>query len=192
MKFTSGRLFSCAMGVVCSVAASLAAAPAGNAEVVSLPPHEKTFQSVDGPVFVVGHRDELVDKVPPLNLAGTVREVFLSGVAYSSVDSGAGGELHVGYHVGCWAEFTGASAGTGTTQESLGLEVSVLPGQVVDVPLVEKTIVPGVPGRVAYHDVHLVINGCIGPAVVRQYAEIQMKSDAVDERGVVYGDPLWI
>lgn len=192
MKYTSSRLFSYAVGAVLAVVASVATAPAGNAEVVSLPPHEKSFQSADGPVFVVGSRDELVNKVPPLNLAGTVREVFLSGVAYSAVDTGEGGELHVGYHVGCWAEFTGANAGTGTTQESLGLDVSVLPGQVVDVPLVEKTIVPGVPGRVSYHDVHLVINGCIGPAVVRQYAEIQMKSDAVDERGVVYGDPLWI
>ncbi|MGW0180296.1 MspA family porin [Nocardia sp. NPDC003345] len=192
MKITSSRLFSCAVGVVCAAAASLAAAPAGHAEVVSLAPHEKTFQSAGGPVFVVGSRDELVNKVPPLNLSGAVREVFLSGVAYSSVDSGAGGELEVGYHVGCWAEFTGANLGTGTTQESLGLDVSVLPGQVVEAPLVEKTIVPGVPGRIVYHDVHLVINGCIGPAVVRQYARIQMKSDAVDEQGVVYGDPLWI
>ncbi|WP_328387274.1 MspA family porin [Nocardia sp. NBC_00416] len=192
MKSPAKRLLSYAMGASSFFLSLIVVAPSANAEIVYMAPHEKTFQSADGPTFVVGNTGETVNKVPPLNASGTVREVFLSGTAYSSVDAGSGGELQVGYHVGCAVELTGGSGGAGVTAESPGYTVGIEPGEVIDVPLVDKEIVPGVPGRVVYHDVHLVVNGCIGPAVIRQYTEIQMKSDAVDERGVVYGDPLWI
>ncbi|MGI5216850.1 MspA family porin [Nocardia sp. CA-290969] len=192
MKSTSSRLISCALGVVTLIVAPIVAAPAGNAEVVYLPPHEKTFHSEGGPTFVVGHRNETINKVLPLNASGTVREVFLSGEAYSSVDWGGGGDLRVGYHVGCAVELNNASAHGSATSTSGSISVGIGPGQVADVELMKKKIVSDVPGRLIYHDVHLVVNGCIGPAVIRQYAEIQMKSDKVDEVGVVYGDPLWI
>ncbi len=171
--------------------APIVAAPAGHAEVVYLPPHEKAFHTDGGPTLVVGHRDEQIDKVPPLNASGTVRELFVSGVAYSSVDSG-GGELEVGYHVGCAVELTGSSGRGSVTSGPGGFSVGVVPGQVADVELIKKKIESGVPGQVVYHDVHLVINGCIGPAVIRQYTQIQAKSNDIDEYGVVYGDPLWI
>lgn len=180
------------MGAGSVLISLVSTAPGVHAEVVYMAPHEKIFAAEGGPAFVVGHSGETVNKVPPLNASGTVREVFVSGTAYSSVGEGGGGELHVGYHVGCAVELTGASGGAGVTYDSPGYSIGIAPGEVADVPLVDKDIVPGVPGRVVYHDVHLVINGCIGPAVIRQYTEIQMKSDAVDERGVVYGDPLWI
>lgn len=180
----------------------MCAAPV-SAEVVPMAPHEKTFTSPDGPTFVLGHQDELIDKVPPLNASGAVREVFISESAYTRSDSASGGTLMVGYHVGCAVELSGASVGESPTayinpsqfgQTDLGptVSVNVAPGSVKDVPLIKKDAVKGVPARVNLRDVHLVINGCIGPAVVRQYAVMQLHTDELDDMGVVYGDPLWI
>lgn len=166
-------------------------------------PHEKTFTSPGGPTFVVGSQDELINKVPPLNASGGVREVFVSGSAYTRSDAPSGGTLMVGYHVGCAVELQGGGAGLGPTaylnpgmlsQEDLGptVSVNVAPGSVSDVPLLKKDAVSGVPARINMRDIHLVVNGCIGPAVVRQYALMQLHTDSLDDVGVVYGDPLWI
>ncbi|MEU6560476.1 MspA family porin [Nocardia nova] len=168
-----------------------------------MPPHEKTFTSPGGPTFVVGSQDESINKVPPLNVSGTVREVFVSGSSYTRSDAPSGGTLMVGYHVGCAVELQGGAVGLGPTayldpgmysQEDLGpsVQVNVAPGSVSDVPLLKKEAVTGVPARITMRDIHLVVNGCIGPAVVRQYTLMQLHTDSLDDVGVVYGDPLWI
>lgn len=168
-----------------------------------MPPHEKTFASPGGPTFVVGSEGESIDKVPPLNASGTVREVFISGSSYTRSDAPSGGTLAVGYHVGCAVELQGGAVGVGPNaylnpglldQEDLGptVSVNVGPGSVSDVPLLTKEVVSGVPARIMMRDVHLVVNGCIGPAVVRQYTLMQLHTDSLDDIGVVYGDPLWI
>ncbi|WP_084513470.1 MspA family porin [Nocardia mikamii] len=56
----------------------------------------------------------------------------------------------------------------------------------------EEGAVSGVPARIVMRDIHLVVNGCIGRAVVRQYTLMQLHTDSLDDVGVVYGDPLWI
>ncbi|MFC8525774.1 MspA family porin [Nocardia sp. NPDC057227] len=182
------------------MAAGLAAtfAPPALAEVVNLAPHELTFESPDGPTFVVGSSDESIDKVPPLNAAGTVREVYISGSSYTR--SPAAGTLAVGYHVGCAVDLQGINAGIGPdddgdpdwTDIGLTASVSVRPGTIAEVPLAKKDVVAGASARINMRDVHLVINGCIGPAVIRQYTTMQVYTDQISDMGAVYGDPLWI
>lgn len=188
---------SCSVSVAAAGLATTFAPPAV-AEVVNMAPHELTFESPDGPTFVVGSSGESIDKVPPLNAAGTVREVYISGSSYTS--SPASGTLSVGYHVGCAVDLQGINAGIGPdldetpdpTDLGLNASVSVRPGSIADVQLAKKDVVPGANARINMRDIHLVINGCIGPAVIRQYTMMQVYTDQVSDMGVVYGDPLWI
>lgn len=190
-------VLSCSVPVVAAGLAT-AFAPAAAAEVVNLAPHELTFESPDGPTFVVGSTGESIDKVPPLNAAGTVREVFLSGSSYTR--SPVAGTLSVGYHVGCAVDLQGMNFGIGPDYDGtpdptdLGptASISVLPGTVAEVPIAKKDVVPGASARINMRDIHLVINNCIGPAVIRQYTMMQVYTDQISDMGVVYGDPLWI
>ncbi|MEV0358065.1 MspA family porin [Nocardia sp. NPDC050697] len=190
-------VLSCSVPAV-AAGLAIAFAPAATAEVVNLAPHELTFESPDGPTFVVGSTGESIDKVPPLNAAGTVREVYISGSSYTQ--SPASGSLSVGYHVGCAVDLQGLGFGIGPdddgnpdiTDLGFNASVSVTPGKVAEVQLAKKDVVPGASARINMRDIHLVINGCVGPAVIRQYTLMQVYTDQISDMGVVYGDPLWI
>ncbi len=94
--------------------------PTAHADVVNLPPHEKTFESNMGS-FTVGTHDEVINRIAPLNIAPTSREALVSTVAYGRLDGQAEGVLKTGYSVGCPARIGAVLPGIDPTTE-FGLE----------------------------------------------------------------------
>ncbi|WP_307817747.1 MspA family porin [Nocardia acididurans] len=183
-----------------------------HADIEALPPHERTFQSISGS-FVVGHRDESVNRIAPLNMVGTTREGLVSNTAYGTLLGPATGTLKTGYHVGC-AVNTGAGTlgvtpdltiGTTITPGGGGAPPIVLganpnpvatlnltAGEVKEVPVAEKEIMAGATAHIVIRDFHIVVNQCTGPVAIRHYTYLFTKSPAVDDSGAVFGEPTWL
>lgn len=188
-----------------SAGAALCLAPPSQAEIITLAPHERTYQSPFGS-FTVGHRNEFVNRIAPLNQVGTSRESLVSTAAYGRIDGMAGGVLKVGYHVGCAVAISMGTLGV-TSAEPLGLNpanptltvdpgplatVNLTPGEIKEIPVAEKEIAPGVTGTIMVRDFHIVVNSCTGPVSIRQYTYLYTKSAEVDDSGAVFGDPTWL
>ncbi|MGW4365257.1 MspA family porin [Nocardia takedensis] len=98
----------------------LTPAPTAHADIILLPPHEKTFAS-EGGSFTVGTHDEAINRIVPLNGAPTSYEALVSSVAYGRLDAPAEGVLKTGYSVGCAAKLDIVVPGIDPTTE-FGLE----------------------------------------------------------------------
>lgn len=198
----------------------LAGGTAG-AEIVRLPAHEQSITTPDGWQVAVGHRDEIVNRVVPLNGIGTTREVFVTNQAYGKLGGGGapleGAVLKTGYHLGCAVNITSVTLGasvtagispgiiispsipTPTVGATIGPNLSVAPsftvamapGQVVDLPLGEKPL-QGPEAFITNRDAHVKVDGCAGQASIRSYAIIAVKSSAADDSVAVYGDPVTV
>lgn len=206
MKSAVWKLFFLAMYVV------VACAPSAGAEIITMAPHEKTFDSAIGS-FTVGTRDEAINRVPPLNEVGTTREAFVSETSYARLNGSAGGVLRSGYHVGCaeqvgplmFGTWSQGALGTFVTPGAPGppslngfidpqplITLNLLPGQVREVPLAEKELVPGKTVTSVMRDYHIVVNQCSGPVSIREYAYVYVQSAEVDDSGAIFGDPTWL
>ncbi|WP_239004113.1 MspA family porin [Nocardia panacis] len=167
-------------------------------------PHERSFVAPGGDIqFVVGAREEFISRLPPLNQMGTTREALVSVVGYGKADGAAAGKLRVGYHVGCAATIGPLTLGA-TPHLLLGLgagpsvdpaptiALNLNPGEVKEVPIVDKDIVPGKLTQLSVRDFHIVVNSCSGPVSIREYTYADVKSAEVDDSGAVFGDPTWL
>ncbi|UFS99418.1 MspA family porin [Nocardia huaxiensis] len=181
-----------------------------HAEVEPLPPHERIYQTVNGS-FTVGHREEIINRLAPLNMVGTTREALVSNIAYGQLAGPFTGTLKTGYHVGC-AVNTGAGTigvtpdltlgatiplGDGAPNLALGANpnpvatLNLTAGEVKEVPVAEKEIVSGA-GQIVIRDFHIIVNQCTGPVAIRHYTYLFTKSPAVDDSGAVFGEPTWL
>ncbi|WP_433663524.1 MspA family porin [Nocardia sp. CA-128927] len=187
--------------VACASVAALA--PAVEAEVISMPPHEKSFVPPgDGAKkFTIGSREEYIYRIPPLNFMGTTREALVSSIGYGQVEGATAGKLRIGYHVGC-AVTIGAGTLGATPDLVIGQSPSVnpnpvatlnlAPGEVGEVAIAEKDMIPGKLIQLSFRDFHIKVNSCTGPVTLRQYAYVDYKSPEVDDSGAVFGDPTWL
>ncbi|WP_067861371.1 MspA family porin [Nocardia shimofusensis] len=194
----------------------LAAAPAANA--AQLPPHERTYTAPDGAQFTVGHRDHQVRPAASLNLMPTNRDVFVDNTFYGRVSEGTG-LLKAGYLVACAVDLTteldlhagidmnadlrvGLSLGVESLVPNLdlgvgpslgaglGVDLTLEPGKVTDVPAGEHALTPGSDGYVYSRDRHIHVAGCGGPLTVQPYALITVDTTEVSAEGAVVGDPF--
>ncbi|MQY25468.1 hypothetical protein NRB56_10250 [Nocardia sp. RB56] len=195
-----------------AVAVGVGSAPPATAEIVPMAPHERSFESPFGG-FTVGTRDETINRLPPMNMVGTTREALVSLVSYASIEGPAGGVLRTGYHVGCAVAVTLATLGS--QSEELGgfsytpgatnpynfngyiapeplATVNIAPGEVKEVQLAEKELIPGKTVSTIIRDFHIIVNACEGPVTIRQYAYVYAKSAEVDDSGAIFGDPAWL
>ncbi|MFJ4658248.1 MspA family porin [Nocardia sp. NPDC088792] len=152
-------------GVIASAVtvARLITGPAGVAHADTLPSHEKTVTAPNGMTVTVGHRDNAVRPVAPLNGMPTNREAYLDNTSYGRVEGGIG-KLRTGFFIACavdldvsfdinatagigadvsggvTADLTGVTpsasvAITPTIGANIGVDLSIRPGKIVDVEL---------------------------------------------------------
>lgn len=186
-------------GATAAICLPAVCVPAVQAEIISMAPHEKAYSSPAGN-FMVGNREEQINRIPPLNMVGTSREVLVSNIAYGRLEEAPAGKLKVGYHVGCAIQI---GAGTvGTTPDIIPVPtpsfnfgpvatVNLLPGEITDVPIQEKAMITGKNIQLITRDFHIRVNACTGPVTLRQYTYVQVNSPEVDDSGAVFGDPTW-
>ncbi|WP_378739469.1 MspA family porin [Nocardia brasiliensis] len=203
MASNGKRAVQALAGVVMAYASVAAFAPAVDAEIISMPPHEKSFvpPGGGGKKFTVGSRDEYINRLPPLNFMGTTREALVSSIAYGRVEGATAGKVRIGYHVGC-AVTIGATT-LGATPDVIISQtpafnpdpvatLNLAPGDVGEVAIAEKEMVPGKLVYLSFRDFHIKVNSCTGPVTIRQYAYVDFKSPEVDDSGAVFGDPTWL
>jgi len=194
----------------------LAATPAANA--AQLPPHERNYTVPDGTEFTVGHRDHQVRPAGSLNLLPTNRDLFVDNTFYGRVSDGSG-LLKAGYLVACAVDLTAEldlSTGIGmdadlraglslgvesllpnldlgvgpTLRAGLGVDVTLTPGKVVDLPVGEHALTAGSDGYIYSRDRHIHVEGCGGPLTIQPYALITVDTAEVSADGAILGDPF--
>ncbi|MVU82084.1 hypothetical protein GPX89_33205 [Nocardia sp. ET3-3] len=199
-----------------SLGAALYSTPPAQADIVTLAPHERTYQSTFGS-FTVGDRDEFINRIAPLNQVGTTREALVSNMSYARVDGIAGGQLKTGYHVGCSVTLPTGSLGaipqvyvpsgnvpippgpgSNPALQIIGpniqvpMTINLSPGEVKDLEVATKDLIPGKQVQVIVRDFHIAVNQCAGPVSIRQYTYVYAKSAETDDSGAVFGDPTWL
>ncbi|MEV6773127.1 MspA family porin [Nocardia sp. NPDC051030] len=196
--------------VLLSVGAALCGGlPSARADIITLAAHEQTYESLFGS-FTVGSRGELVNRIAPLNQMGTTREALVSTIAYSRINGTAGGQMKVGYHVGCAVNIgagtlgfnpnpavTLPGAGTPpvpsvTFNPNFIATINLNPGEVKELAVADKDVAPNITASIVIRDFHIVVNQCTGPVTIRQYTYLYAKSAEVDDSGAVFGDPTWL
>jgi MspA len=164
-------------------------APDGAVE--SAPP--ATIVTPDGWQLIAGAANEVRVPVHPLTNTIFSREFDVSGTFAGTVAGKGskpitGGVLEVGYQVGCNHTFGELDAGGSTSlfsaTPSLGLggalSLKIAPGQTVGV-LVDKKTFKGTDARITATDVHIKVDGCIGGAYLRSYANLTVSTDSADD-----------
>ncbi|WP_228539803.1 MspA family porin [Nocardia sp. XZ_19_385] len=179
-------------------------APSADGEAVSMPPHERSYLAPNGLTFMVGSRDETINRIPPLNMIGTTREVLVSGVAYGRLEGASTGKIQVGYHVGCAVDLGSALVGVtpddlpfsesplGTFNPNPVATINLSAGEVKEVVIREKKMVAGKVIYLGVRDFHIVVNSCTGPVTLRQFTYVLLESEDTDDSGAVFGEPTWM
>ena len=154
---------------------------------------------------------EVVRSVPPLNQSPWTREGFVSLRAAGSI-TGAGrapvsaGTVTGGFQIGCNTDVTsgatiGIAGGPNATLNvsyppALGIGASVQPsissvlrpGTIADIPLGTKKLT-ATTGAITATDVHIKIDGCLGPVTLRAYTTVAVSTPSNDDTVNVYGQP---
>ncbi|MCE5287997.1 MAG: MspA family porin [Nocardiaceae bacterium] len=179
-----------ALSVVAAVAA-----PASAADQL-LPPHKRVIATDDGWRVTVGGDREVVNVVRSINAALTTREAIVTNRAFATL-GGSGAPiksvtLKSGYQIGCNVNLNTAGTGASTTIGGTNLtvspfvNVSVEPGQVVDLNLGEKDIRNGF-GSINIHGLDVHVDSCLGMASLRSYSIVKVSTQATDDLVAVYG-----
>ncbi|WP_280265009.1 MspA family porin [Nocardia wallacei] len=154
--------------------------------------------------------DENLDRYP--NLAATMftREGFVSLKAVADIDGdGAApvnaGTLKLGYQIGCQVDVTsgaaigvaigpnvtiGVTSGIGGSA-TISPTVYLKPGTITDIPFATKPLT-GRHGSITSDQVHIKIDGCMGPVSLRSYAQVNISTPTADNSLAVYGDPIYL
>ncbi|MCK0172993.1 MspA family porin [Mycolicibacterium sp. F2034L] len=174
--------------------------------VASAPPGVAT--TPDGWIVTVTATNETQLPVAPLTTAVSSREYLAAGTFTGTVNGAGsteldGGTLVVGYQIGCGITLDKVTLGGGISlggfdlfplPDSLdfdagiggSIEVSLLPGEVLDVQLIKKKF-SGTSTRVTLKDVHIAIDGCVGQSFLRSYAILTSSTTDADDIVAYYG-----
>lgn len=178
-------------------AAPSAGAEPGDGLVASGPPVSTT--SLDGWTLTVAAKDETQFSVPPLTTSLASREYLVGGTFTGSIagSGGAkltGGELEVGYQIGCGIDVSkirvigqaGITPGFGAAGLASvafpilgGVEVALNPGKVTAFAVTTKKFKSTAP-RVTVGDYHVKLDGCVGQSYVRSYAILKSSTEKND------------
>lgn len=184
-------------------------ATAGVAEAKSLPGASKS-RSFDGGSVNIRLYDESARITRAVTNIQTSREVWVSGkVRVTTSGDVEGGNINVGYLVGCQVNFGaegsgGAgldvdTAGEGTPSASVGGGFELSPGEAAYVPVIKTTIndeavnsfnFGNARGGVAYSQERFGVDGCAGYASAMAKVTVKVSTDTFKGNITVYGKPF--
>ncbi len=184
----------------------------GGGTAVAEPLADKSRDTItdDGWQIRITKTEESLDRYP--NLAATMftREGFVSLKAVADID-GMGtapvnsGTITLGYQIGCQVDVTnGMSLGLAVGPSvSIGVfsslggsamlspTVNLKPGTIANIPFGTKPLT-GRHGSITSDQVHIKIDGCLGPVSLRSYAQANISTPNADNSLAVYGDPIYL
>jgi hypothetical protein len=182
----------------------------GSAAAESLADKSRETTTDDGWQIRITKTEENLDRYP--NLASTMftREGFVSLKAVANI-SGDGtapvnsAAVTLGYQIGCQVDVTngmalglaiGPSVSIGVFS-NLGASAMVSPtvylkpGTIADIPFGTKALT-GHNASITADQVHIKIDGCLGPVSLRSYAIVNISTPTADNSLAAYGDPIYL
>lgn len=197
--------------------AGLGLPASAQAEVVGLVPADTSFVTEDG-VEVSLHLEGNWNKMDTANLTGTSREgrgdFKVSATVNGNGASVKGSQVQLGVLFGCFANLGSVSVGA---QLNIGPQASIEAGFPVPIvpkgsfnayftPSISASITPGAinasalsqksldgsEATIHVRDVHLNIDGCLGPATIQVYATVAANTSAATESSTVYSQRIFI
>lgn len=185
---------------------------AGSGTATADPLADKSRETItdDGWHMRITKTDESLDRYP--NLASTLftREGFVSLKAVADI-TGSGnapvnsGTVALGYQIGCQVDVSngaaiglaigpsvtiGVTSGVGGSA-TITPTVYLKPGTITDIPFGTKPLT-GRHGSITSDQVHIKIDGCMGPVSLRSYAQVRISTPTADNALSVYGDPIYL
>jgi hypothetical protein len=163
----------------------------------------------DGRDITVVAKDETQLPIAPLTTSLSSRD-WLVGATFtgSGMGSAKGGNMEVGYQIGCAIEMDkiklNGQIGVGSNAASLGatgtlafptsltfpitgqIEVEPRPGTITNV-VVDKKTYKGNSTRVTVKDIHIKVDNCVGASSLRSYAILTSSNGDTDDVVAYYG-----
>ncbi|MEU7219937.1 MspA family porin [Nocardia iowensis] len=183
----------------------------GTAAAEPLADKSREVTTDDGWQMRITKTDENLDRYPNLAATPFTREGFVSLKAVTDID-GMGtapvnaGTISLGYQIGCQVDVTngitiglaiGPSISIGLTNfgvggsASISPSVTLKPGTITTIPFATKPLT-GRHGSITSDQVHIKIDGCMGPVSLRSYAQVNITTPTADNSLAVYGDPIYL
>ncbi len=184
---------------------------AGSAAAEPLADKSREVTTDDGWQVRITKTDENLDRYPNLAATPFTREGFVSLKAVTDID-GMGsapvnaGTITLGYQIGCQVDVTsgvtiglaiGPNISIGITTLGVGGSASIAPtvtlkpGTITTIPFGTKPLA-GRHGSITSDQVHIKIDGCMGPVSLRSYAQVNISTPTADNSLAVYGDPIYL
>ncbi|QKT08479.1 MspA family porin [Gordonia sp. X0973] len=198
-------------------AGSIIAADAGHAaaDTIVNPSHRRIWTTDDGWRAAVAADRESIVRIQPLSGSGLSREAYVNLRAWAGISrkrppapgSKITATLESGYQIGCMTtlnEVTPALSGsfglggnggiqTGPvfliSPQALiqpGIQASLSPGKSIIVSLGKKPLESD-SSSVTIRSGHITVDGCIGPATIRSFSVLSIRTNKVDDQNAVYG-----
>ncbi|MEU4058431.1 MspA family porin [Rhodococcus qingshengii] len=200
------------------MAGSLAFTGSASATPAALPDKFSSTVTDDGWTLDLAATKLSANPVPNLATTAFTREGFVSAKVTGTI-SGAGnsavksGYVEQGLQIGCQIDVSsGLGLGLGfSLGPSVGVSISGVPSANVGVnasvnPSIQTTIAPGtittIPlgkkdleaakASITAENVHVKVDGCMGPVTIRSYAQFAVSTAVSDNSVFVYSDPTWL
>ncbi|WP_194836679.1 MspA family porin [Nocardia sp. XZ_19_369] len=189
---------------------TIGAASTGTAAAEPLADKSRETTTDDGWQIRLTKTEENLDRYPNLAATPFTREGFVSLKAIADID-GTGtapvnsGAITLGYQLGCQVDVSngmaiglaigpsitiGITTGVGASA-SISPTVYLKPGTITTIPFGTKSLA-GRHGSITSDQVHIKIDGCMGPVSLRSYAQVNITTPTADNSLAVYGDPIYL
>lgn len=199
-----------AIALICALSTTATA----HAQVSSTAPVSVTKVTQDGWQVTAVKGAERVRSVPPLNQSPWTREGFFT-LTSSGVIAGKGKQkvttatVKSGFEIGCNTDVSegispsdtidlGGNLNGGSNlsyggygDNDTGVSIQLKPGKITDVTLGTKKITAGY-ANIHNDDVHVNIDGCLGPVALRPYTTVTVSTATNDDTINAYGRPSYL
>ncbi|MEU4313828.1 MspA family porin [Nocardia sp. NPDC024068] len=190
--------------------AAMGAVNTGAAAAEPLADKSREITTDDGWLMRITKTGENLDRYPNLAATPFTREGFVSLKAAADID-GTGnapvntGSVSLGYQLGCQVDVTsgaaiglaigpsisiGVTTGVGASA-TVSPTVYLKPGTITSIPFGIKPLA-GRHASITSDQVHIKIDGCLGPVSLRSYAQVNISTPTADNSLAVYGDPIYL
>jgi hypothetical protein len=164
----------------------------GTAGADALADKSREVTTDDGWHLRITQTDENLDRYPNLAATAFTREGFTSLKAVADPATAPPRSTRapsswatIGPHV-----IIGVTSGVGGSA-TIEPTVYLKPGTITSIPFGTKALT-GRHASITADQVHIKIDGCMGPVSVRPYAQVSISTPTADNSLAVYGDPIYL
>lgn len=201
-KFSKlGRRGAAAVAVAAAAVIGATSMGAGHAEAQKLAPGYKYVTGLDGEKVELWRKDETGLKVGNPSNNPLARDMLLSGTFTAKGSSGVGGNLSVGYIIGCQVDISGITVGFGgglnisapVVSFNGGISIPIKPGQVAILgSITDKDLSDKGVASIQLSNLLVQLPACGGYAAARSWATVTAAKGYSPKDGTLNGSGTYM